>query len=135
MCAAFFRGIAMKAFAIVLMLVSAAAAKDAPLYKVEDCGRYMAQMDLNTCAANNEQSADDALNALYKQVMASKMERADKDRLRDSERTWIKSRDKDCDEQAEPDKGGSIYNMDLANCLEDRTAARIRDLKKMVSAP
>lgn len=120
--------------ALLTCMVSLALAKDVSLYKTEDCGKYTVQMDLNTCAGNNYQSADAALNAIYKQIMISTMDRASKDKLRDSERIWIKSRDRQCNEVAAPDEGGSIYNMDLANCLEERTAKRIRELKKMLPA-
>jgi uncharacterized protein YecT (DUF1311 family) len=118
-------------FVIVFVAANAASAKGVSLYKTEDCGKYMAQMDLNTCAGDNYESADDALNATYKKIIASKLDRASKGRLRDSERVWIKARDTACNEAAAPDEGGSIYNMDLNNCLEDKTAARIRELKKM----
>jgi uncharacterized protein YecT (DUF1311 family) len=120
---------------LILFVALPASAKDAPLYKTQDCGKYTAQMDLNNCAGNNYESADNALNALYKKIMASSLDQASKDGLRVSERAWIKTRDKICNDEAAPDEGGSIYNMDLANCLEDRTAARIRELKNMPPAP
>jgi uncharacterized protein YecT (DUF1311 family) len=120
---------------VAFLMAIPAVAKDAPLYKTEDCGKYMAQMDLNQCAGGNYQSADNALNATYKRIMASKIDQASKDKLREAERAWIKSRDKQCKEDAAPDEGGSIYNMDLSNCLEDKTSARIRELRKMPTAP
>jgi uncharacterized protein YecT (DUF1311 family) len=123
---------------LVVVLICAAlpaSAKDAPLYKSEDCGKYEVQMDMNTCAGGNYESADDALNAIYKQIMASALDQASKDKLRNSERSWIKIRDKACNEEAAPDQGGSIYDMDFDNCLEARTAARIRELKKLMPAP
>jgi uncharacterized protein YecT (DUF1311 family) len=120
--------------AIFCVLAMPALAKDAPLYPVKDCGRFTVQMEMNECANDNAQAADDALNALYKQVMASRRSQSDKDGLKQSERSWIKYRDKTCADQVGPQEdGGSIWPMDMANCEQKQTDARILTLKRMLT--
>jgi uncharacterized protein YecT (DUF1311 family) len=118
----------------ICFLATGAFAKDAPLYPVKDCGHTVVQMEMNECANDNAQAADDALNALYKQVMASRQSQGDKDGLKQSERSWIKYRDKTCaDDVGSQEDGGSIWPMDMANCQEKQTDARIRVLKRMLT--
>ena len=115
-----------------LLAANAAFAQSAPVYKTQDCNKAVTQMDLNQCAGANYQSADDTLNALYKQVMLWLPDQAAKDRLRDSERAWIKHRDKVCADEVGPQAdGGSIWLMEMSNCLEKQTALRLRVLQKM----
>ncbi|HEX3665948.1 MAG TPA: lysozyme inhibitor LprI family protein [Rhizomicrobium sp.] len=125
----------MKNLALIgLMLccaAGAATAKSPPLYPIQDCGRYTVQNDMNICANANEEAADKALNAIYKQVLASRP--ADKDGLRQTERIWIQYRDKTCADQVGPQEdGGSIWPMDIANCLQTETDKRIRSLQHML---
>ena len=116
----------------VLLAALPAHAADAPPYKAKDCGKYMVQADMNQCAGDNYQAADDALNAVYKQVMAQQAEDAAKAALRKSERAWISYRDKECNSEVGPQAdGGSIWPMEMSNCLEDKTVARIKELKGM----
>ena len=56
---------------------------------------------------------------------------ASRTQLRDTERTWIQFRDQECARQVGPrEGGGSIWPMNMANCLEEKTAQRIRELRK-----
>ncbi len=121
-------------FAAVLLAVStlSARAADAPLYKAEDCGKFTVQADMNVCAGDNYAAADSALNRTYAGAMAQQDDAASKTALRDAERAWISYRDKECDFEIGPQAdGGSIWPMEMSNCLEDKTAARIRELKAM----
>jgi uncharacterized protein YecT (DUF1311 family) len=119
---------------VFCFLATGALAANAPLYPVKDCGRYVVQMEINECANDNAQAADDALNATYKQVMASRQNQGDKDGLKLSERSWIKYRDKTCaDEVGSQEDGGSIWPMEMANCEEKQTDARIRVLQRMLT--
>jgi uncharacterized protein YecT (DUF1311 family) len=122
----------------LLLMAARALAKDAPLYKTEDCNKYTAQMDLNMCAGNNYQSADDALNAMYKKLLAANPDPRSAQGLRQSERDWIRARDRKCNDEVGPQSdGGSIWPMEMSNCLEKQTAGRIRMLQAMLacSAP
>lgn len=127
----------MKNLALIgLMLgcvAGAASAKAPPLYPTTDCGRYTVQMDMNICANTNAEAADKALNAVYKQVLASRHAPADRDGVKQAERIWIKYRDKTCADAVGPQEdGGSIWPMDMANCLQTETDKRIRSLQRML---
>jgi uncharacterized protein YecT (DUF1311 family) len=109
-----------------------ASAQAATLYPVTDCSQLKTQMELNQCAGANYESADKALNKLYRQVMADQTDAASKERLIEAERAWISYRDKECAYELGPQQeGGSIWPMEMSNCLEDMTAARIRELTKL----
>lgn len=116
-----------------VLLVAAALpvrAEGPPPYKAEDCSKFEVQMELNQCAGDNYALADGALNKVYKQVMASQPDEASRRRLKVSERAWISYRDKQCNDQAGPEAdGGSIWPMEMSNCLEDMTVKRIHELK------
>ncbi len=120
--------------AVMLLTLGAvsAAAGDAPLYPVEDCGRLTVQMDMNKCAGTDLEAADAALNDIYQQVMAQQGDTASKEQLKNVERAWIAYRDKECAFEVGPQKdGGSIWPMEMSNCLERMTAARIRELTEL----
>jgi uncharacterized protein YecT (DUF1311 family) len=121
------------ALAAMLMIdVTGARVRAATLYPVTDCSQLATQMELNQCAGANYKSADTALNRLYQQVMGQVTDAASKQRLKDAERGWIAYRDKKCFSEVGPQQeGGSIWPMEMSNCLEELTAARIRELTKM----
>jgi uncharacterized protein YecT (DUF1311 family) len=107
-------------------------AQNTALYPVTDCSRLTTQMELNQCAGANYKAADAALNRIYQQVMSQSDDAGTKQRLIDAERAWIVYRDKECAYQAGPQQeGGSIWPMEVSNCLEELTAARIRELSKL----
>jgi len=109
-----------------------ARAQSTPAYHVRDCSRLTTQMELNQCAGANDKSADTALNTLYRQLMAGETDGAVKQRLIEAERAWIAYRDKECAYQVGPQQdGGSIWPMEMSNCLEQLTAARIAELSKL----
>jgi uncharacterized protein YecT (DUF1311 family) len=119
--------------AAICFLATCALAKDAPLYPSKDCGRDTVQMEMNECANDNAQAADDALNRIYATVMAQQTDRASKDQLKDVERAWIAYRDKECAWEVGPqEEGGSIWPMEMANCVEQKTAARLHEMKPMI---
>ena len=112
--------------------VAGARAQSAPLYPVTDCSQLKVQMELNRCAGANYEASDTALNALYRKLMMTKeVDAASKERLREAERAWIAYRDKECAYEVGSQRdGGSIWPMEMSNCLEELTAARIRGLSK-----
>jgi uncharacterized protein YecT (DUF1311 family) len=118
---------------LTLMLgVSGPRAQSTRLYPVTDCSGLTVQTGLNECAGTNYEAADAALNKLYRQQMAEDADSATKLRLFEAERAWISYRDKECAYQVGPQQeGGSIWPMEMSNCLEQMTAARIRELTKL----
>ena len=122
-------------FAAALLAVStlSAHAADAPLDKAKDCGKLTVQADMNACAGDNYAAADAALNKTYASAMAQQDDATSKTALKDAERAWISFRDKECSFEIGPEAdGGSIWPMEMSNCLEDKTAARIQELKTAV---
>jgi uncharacterized protein YecT (DUF1311 family) len=118
--------------AVLPMGAGSGRAQSAPAYQVTDCSRLTTQMELNQCADANEKSADTALNTLYRQLMAEETDAGVRQRLVAAERAWIAYRDKECAYQVGPQQnGGSIWPMEMSNCLEQLTAARIAELSKL----
>lgn len=121
--------------ALAMMLVfgppDARAADDAP-YPIADCSTFTVQVDLNRCADANRAAADAALNKIYQELMAQQSDAPSKEQLKGVERAWIVYRDKECAFEVGPQQGGgSIWPMEMSNCLEEKTAARIRELAKL----
>jgi uncharacterized protein YecT (DUF1311 family) len=117
-----------------MMVLNAAGlhAAEAPPYPVTDCGKFTVQMDLNKCTEDNLHSADTALNKVYQALMAEQADAASKQRLKEAERAWISFRDRECDFEVGPQQtGGSIWPMEINGCLEQQTAARIRELTRL----
>ncbi len=111
---------------------ASAVANDVARYPVRDCGQFTTQMDLNECAGANLHAADAALNKVYQQVMAQQGDASSKEQLKDVERAWIGYRDKECAFEVGAQRdGGSIWPMEMSNCLEEKTAARIRELTRL----
>ena len=97
-----------------------------------DCSSAVVQSEINACVARSYKREDDALNAIYKRLMA-KLSADDKPKLVKAERDWINRRDKTCEKQTEGSVGGSIHPMDVSLCLEDVTKARtglLQDFEK-----
>ena len=109
-----------------------ARAEEAAPYPVRDCGQLMVQMELNECADANRQAADAALNKVYEELMAQQSDASSKEQLKGAERAWIVYRDRECAFEVGPQQsGGSIWPMEMSNCLEEKTAARLRELTKL----
>jgi uncharacterized protein YecT (DUF1311 family) len=118
--------------AIMTLGVGQANAENAPLYPVQDCSHLMTQMELNQCAGANYEAADSVLNKFYRQLMTDQTDAASKQHLMEAERAWIAYRDKECAYEIGPQQGGgSIWPMEMSNCLEALTAARLRALAKL----
>jgi uncharacterized protein YecT (DUF1311 family) len=87
------------------------------------------QADLNDCASFNRAAADAALNKAYQRLLAQQGDPLPKERLKEAERAWIGYRDKQCAFEVGPQQdGGSIWPMEMSNCLEQKTAAHLREL-------
>jgi uncharacterized protein YecT (DUF1311 family) len=115
-----------------MLNTAGAVAADAIPYPVSDCGQLTVQMEINACAGANLEAADAALNKLYQQVMGQQSDAASKDKLKAAERAWIAYRDRECAIEVGPrEDGGSIWPMEMSNCLEEKTATRIRELTKL----
>lgn len=120
----------------VLLATTCAAFAEQPLYPTQDCNKAVVQMEINMCAGANYESADRALNETYRELLAAQPDEQSRARLREAERAWIAYRDKTCASEVGPQEGGgSIWPMDMSTCLEAKTAARLRVLKRSLACP
>ena len=110
----------MRLFTIVALLLASTAVQAAE----KDCNDATNQNDMNICVEDGYKAADKALNDAWNRLSG-----ADKDRLRDEERAWIKRRDSDCKASAAENEGGSIYPTVYFGCMAEKTKARTRTLR------
>ena len=122
----------------LVLLAGGAFAQDAEP-KV-DCANAMSQMDINTCANEDYEAADKALNAQWtktKKVMAdwdAELEEQNKgavDSLMKAQRAWIDYRDGQCDAVGYSVWGGTMYPAVVSGCLTELTHKRTEELKDL----
>jgi len=114
-----------------VLSASTAALAGGELYPKQDCSKAVTQMDLDQCAGANDAAADAALNASYKKLLAQATDTKSATALKESERAWITYRDRECDREVGPrEESGSIWPMEMSLCLEDKTAARLCELRR-----
>ena len=123
-----------------LLLLAAAAADPAV-----DCENAMAQPDLNTCAYQEYERADAAMNVQWTLTVAAMKEQDrafdrsyDKrpgyyDTLLAAQRAWLKYRDKQCANESYAMRGGSAEPMLFSGCMATMTAARTAELKTLIA--
>jgi len=121
---------------VMLVAAGAASAAEPALYKTQDCNKGVTQYDLDQCAGANADAADAALNIAYKKLLQLHPDASSVARLKKSERAWIAYRDKECASEVGPQAdGGSIWPMEMSNCLEKKTTQRLRELKHQLDCP
>jgi uncharacterized protein YecT (DUF1311 family) len=114
------------ALAILLLAVSSTWAK----VGLAECPGTT-QVENNDCAAESFRKADGELNSLYKEQM-KRLDAAPKakERLRDSQRSWVAFRDKAClYEIGTAAESGSMWPSENFGCMEYHTKKRIEDIK------
>lgn len=90
----------------------------------------MPQMDMNICADQSFQKADEELNALYNTIKARLAGDPETTSLLvAAERAWVSFRDAECKLASSGVSGGSIYPTIYAQCLEQLTNARVETFK------
>ena len=131
------------ALAAVLALIpigTVLAQEDPPL----DCANAMSQADMNQCSYMDFEKADKALNAVYKEALASAAE-ADKQAaemgpdyvgavkaLKKAQRAWIDYRDGHCDGMGYEAVGGSMQPMLISGCQARLTEHRTKELRELI---
>jgi uncharacterized protein YecT (DUF1311 family) len=96
--------------------------------KANPCDSANNQAEMNICAEKEYKAADAALNKVYGQLM-SKLEDDHKAKLKEAELAWIKFRDVNCEFQAFPNIGGTIYPLVYNGCLASMTNDRTKELR------
>ncbi|MCO6185319.1 lysozyme inhibitor LprI family protein [Rhizobium sp. L1K21] len=126
-------------------------ALSAPAYGDDDddgfkCNPDGNQQELNTCAYDDWEKADEELNAVYKDAVAfAKKEDAFFDdnpsmkgaleALKKGQRAWIDYRDGTCDLEGFNARGGSMEPLLIFSCQAELTRKRTRELKEIMAWP
>lgn len=137
------QGVISRAVAVVLFgagvcIVSPALADDEM-----KCNPEGTQAEMNICAWDDFQKADDELNAVYKKAVAFAKDQdanlADQPdlkgavaALKKAQRAWIDYRDGHCEGVGFSARGGSMEPMLVAGCQEELTKNRIAELKALM---
>ncbi len=107
-----------------------------------DCANPVTQMDMNICAEEDWQAADEDLNTTYSEVMAAMKQmdadlpedlRGAEDALRTAQRAWISYRDANCTAAGFKMRGGSAEPLLVYGCLRQLTEARTEELQDLVA--
>jgi uncharacterized protein YecT (DUF1311 family) len=95
-----------------------------------DCDNAADQATVNECAAQQHQTADKELNALYQQINERLKSNPDsKKLLTEAQRSWIAFRDAECKFSSAGVEGGSVYPLIYSNCVTELTKARVETFK------
>jgi uncharacterized protein YecT (DUF1311 family) len=127
---------------ILLCLAAPAAAQEV------DCDNAITQADMNQCAYQDLDAADAELNRAYGQAMTllkewdadlpaaeqGGAEQGGADALREAQRLWISFRDKACEVEGYPMKGGSAEPLLVYGCMRVLTEERTAHLQGLVDA-
>ena len=84
------------------------------------------------CLIDERDAWDVLLNRYYEELRKAEGDPA-RDTLRDAQRLWIDFRDTDCKFAYEQFEGGTIRQLTAADCLRDRTAARVLEFRDYLS--
>lgn len=123
----------MRRLAVLLWLLPAAVSA-----QQLDCTNPTSQVEMNGCAAQAYQYADEDLNFAYS--MARDMARSLDEYvaadevpaeviLRDAQRAWISFRDQACEAESLLARGGTMQPLLFYSCLERLTRQRTEDLR------
>lgn len=88
-----------------------------------ECDTAASQTELNSCTAQQYQTADKALNQTWQTVL-SRATPPQRDLLKKAQQAWIALRDADCAFVASGAQGGSVQPMINHQCLAEKTVER-----------
>jgi len=97
----------------------------------DECGNASTQTEMNTCAAQQYQSADKTLNQTY-QTAIKRAAAPQRDLLKKAQQAWIALRDADCALIGSGTEGGSVQPMIVNQCLAEKTTEREAWLASMM---
>jgi len=120
--------LALSAFIILCFLMATNA--PAQNQQIPDpCDNAQTTVDMGNCAGAEYQKADEKLNRVYKQLMASLEDREYESHLKTAQQAWLKYRDAHCDFEAFGNRGGTIYPVVQRACLTTMTRARTKKIQ------
>jgi uncharacterized protein YecT (DUF1311 family) len=94
-----------------------------------NCKNPQSGPEITYCAQIKFEQADQKLNQVYQQKLKN-LTGKKKQQLIKAQTQWIKDRDKTCDNRVRGYVGKTGYGQALAQCLEELTNKRIKQLKK-----
>ena len=119
-------------YSIAILAIAVSASMAGALAQEPDCDDPQTQLDMTQCAGRDYEAADKALNTQYDAVRKRYSHNEDaRTLLRDAQREWIRFRDAQCDLATLAVRGGSIEPMIRAQCLQELTEARTRQLEEL----
>ncbi|WP_282169360.1 lysozyme inhibitor LprI family protein [Ruegeria atlantica] len=110
----------MKAVAVIVVVLLPSAA-----FAQSHCDGQT-QLDLNFCAKERWEVADQELNRLWSVIKPAADARGDGQALLTEQRAWLKRRDGTCDPELDSD--GSAAQMFYWACMEEQTLKRNQEL-------
>jgi len=117
--------------ALYLLVFSMLIAISVQSHAADNCNNLNTQLEMNACAAKEYQSEDAKLNKYYKELIR-KVGASEKQKLKATQRAWIKFRDLQCELEASNYEGGSIQPLIRSSCLAQVTKQRNEDLRRMI---
>jgi uncharacterized protein YecT (DUF1311 family) len=99
-----------------------------------DCRNAQTQIDMDSCAGQEFQKSDRALNANYKQLMG-KLDPHAQAALKTAQHAWLAWRDAECDYRTIGSEGDTIRPMLATYCKTELTNARVKDIKDQRKCP
>ena len=107
-----------------------------------DCANAVSTVDMNDCAAQEQQQVEKQLNDAYRRVLAETPAKVGgakpakpKDSLVAAQRLWVKFREADCKAVLDLWSEGSIRNLQYLGCMRDHAQVRIKQLEAFKTQP
>lgn len=107
-----------------------------------DCANAVSTVDMNACAAQEQQQVEQQLNEVYQRVLAATPAKVNaqipakpRQRLIEAQRAWVKFREADCKAVYELWADGSIRNLQLQGCMQEHAKLRIKQLEAFNQQP
>jgi uncharacterized protein YecT (DUF1311 family) len=116
---------------VILILICSAARGESLSKGIgnENCSNPNDEQDRLTCLERDYQATDSELNRAYK-ALQERISEAERKKLTQEERAWIKQRDRQCEANSSAGDGHQFReNEQLRSCLQDLTETRALTLK------
>ncbi len=115
-------------FAFLLYIVSFSYA-----YAADDCKNPQTQTDMNICSDLAYKKADEELNVTYKKALKilEGSDAAQIEKFKETQRSWIKYRDLNCDYAVSGYEGGTIAPLIYATCMTELTQERTKQIPQL----
>ena len=121
-------------FTFSAFVIVAVAFLPAGVASAADCDNAANQNEMNRCAEDRFKTADDALNAQYKDVRKVLGDDQGAQKLLvTAQKAWIGFRDAHCAVVAHTNEGGSMEPLMRFSCLADVTEQRTKQLKDLAN--